>query len=371
MRRWIADRLCRAVNGRGVVLRRGSGRRSAGNCTVGGTGVSLVRECKAVRHRRDACATKPQTMRASWRRSAVRAFTILEVTIAVVIVLALSALAMPALVRLLERASPGELVSQVGSAVGMCRADAVRGGRAMALVAVPDARRRWTLVGIPLPGAGAGAEPSDRGAASRAGGSGDAAAIGLPSVSEGERAAFADGGMPLVERLLEVEAGKEEYVTLPSGVELIDAARDEDQSERGVGGGDPAEVGAAGDASRDVVDVTSDDAVAPLISERVAMDSAARPAALLIALILPDGTMVQSSAAVLRLSVAARTFDLSVNPWTGAVSSRERVAERPTATNEESGADASRGKSRPADRAGATAADERVAPRAVPEGTKR
>lgn len=330
MRRWTAGRLCRAETGRGVVLRGGG----------------------------------------AWRRAAVRAFTILEMTIAVVIVLALSALAMPALVRLLERVSPGEVVSQVGSAVGMCRADAVRGGRAMALVAVPDARRRWTLVGIPLPGAG-GAERSDVGSGSRAGGSVDAVARGSPSAGESEGAVFADAGTPLVERLLEVEAGKEEYVTLPSGVEFIDVARaEEEQSERDVGGGDSAEAIGAGGASRTAEGVTSDDAVAPLMSERVAMDAAERPAALLVALILPDGTMVQSSAAALRLVVAARQFDLSVNPWTGAVSSQERVEARQGAASEERDAETDR---RPMRRetSDASAKDERVAPRAAPEGAQR
>ena len=98
-----------------------------------------------------ACAVRGSAATTSRVRRGVGAqgFTLIEVLLSLSIVLALSALALPSMMRWMDRVEPDAVAEEISGAVGYCRGDAVRGGKAMTLIAVYDGER-CRLYGLAL-----------------------------------------------------------------------------------------------------------------------------------------------------------------------------------------------------------------------------
>lgn len=107
--------------------------------------------------------------RRSGRRGAARAFTLIEVVIALGLVLLLGGLALPTLIGLTSGASLSESESRVESVAAICRAEAMRRGQVIELAARENADGVTVLLGRradSAPVSGAGDAPDGDGAAS-------------------------------------------------------------------------------------------------------------------------------------------------------------------------------------------------------------
>lgn len=203
-------------------------------------------------------------------RRAPRAFTLIEVTIALAIALALSALTLPALGRWLRDGAFRESCRRVESGLEVCRAESVRRGVAVAALGRARADGSWVIELSPLDGQ---AEPD-----------GDAGDIGsettsqtgtgsarLPSVGGQGSVGLAGSASPVVRRVVAV---------LDPGMSFSPGVAD-----------------SAGEAGHDSTHLS--------------------PVEIVLAVFLPDGSALAESGTALQDPHGAAA-ELRVNSWTGA-----------------------------------------------------